>query len=129
MPDEGDAIDKVSVTSDERVDIRGEMDRIFLPFEERDPVNPCMDTEDDHVFVKVQDISTDTPEDTNVSTPSDVIFPIGSSCESDKQVDETIIPGVGIVSIYSSIVIPAFHPFLFSRLVPFLDHCRTKVMR
>jgi hypothetical protein len=129
LPDEGDAIDKVSVTSDERVDIRGEMDRIFLPFEERDPVNPCMDTEDDHVFVKVQDVSTDTSNDTDISTPSHVIFPIDSSCELDHQVDETIIPGVGIVSSFSSVVVLAFHTRLFSRLIPFLDLFRTKAIR
>jgi hypothetical protein len=106
---------------------------VVIPaFGERESDDLPMDTlplEDDHVFPKVQDISTDTPEDTDISTPSDGIFPIYSSCKLDQQVDETIIPGVGIVSNSSSVIILAFHAFLFSRLVPFLDLCQTKVMR
>ena len=80
------------MTSGERVDI--------LASEERASDDVPMDTlllKDDHVFVRVQDISTDTPEDTDVSTPSDAILPMDSSCELDQQVDETIIPGIGIV--------------------------------
>ena len=106
------------------VDILGRMDRTLPTSGARHSDDLPMDTlplKDDHVFVKVQDISTDIPEDTDVSTASDVVFPIGYSCELDQQVHETIIPGVGIVSSLSSVVILAFHTFLFSRLIPFLE--------
>jgi hypothetical protein len=114
---------ELSVQNITHVDILGRMDRTLPTSGARHSDDLPMDTLPLNVFVKVQDISTDTPED--VSTAS-VVFPIGSSCELDQQVDET---GVGIVSSFSSVVIPVFHAFLFSRLAPFLDHCRTKVMR
>jgi hypothetical protein len=67
--------------------------------------------EDDHVFVKDQD----TPKNTDISTTLDVIFPMDSSCELDQQVDETVIPGVGIVSSF----LPS--SFLLFTIFGFLD--------
>jgi hypothetical protein len=121
LSDEGDAIDEVPVASDElsvqtitHVNILGRMDRTFPTSGALESDNLPMDTlplEDVHIFVKVQDASTDMPEDTDVSTPSDEIFQIDSSYDEDQwdsAMDETVIYGEGIVSPFTSFVLHAF---------------------
>jgi hypothetical protein len=116
--DEVDMIDKVSVASDElsvqmitHVDILGRMDRTFPASGSDDLHMNTLPIEDDHVSINDQDVPTDTPENTDGSTPSDEIFQIDSSYDEDQwdsAMDEAVIYGEGIVSSFASFVLHTF---------------------
>ena len=125
-PELDDLIQRMSVL---HIDILGQMDKPAPAFDEREVDElvqqiGMLSLRDDGDFVKDREVSTETPRDSDISTALDVIFPIDSSCDLDQPAD--VADGVGIVSTFSSVVIPTFHKFP-SRILLVLDS-RTRVI-